>query len=125
MNSAAKKRLTYTVVGIWPFPTDMLRHDEAVAASAADRAMIKHLSGEHAPDRAAFKKVEIKLVMDGDWFKGRRPNTKRWESFGWTVVDDPWAEFDAARRKEEALRQQALRKLTPEEREVLGWKSAA
>jgi hypothetical protein len=103
----------------------MLRHDESMAASPRDLAMIERLSGEHAPDRAAFKRVEINLVMDGDWFKGRRPNTKRWESFGWSVVDDPWAEIDAEHRKQEALRQQGLAKLTPEERAALGLKLAA
>lgn len=123
--NAERKKLTYTVAGCWPFPTDMLRHDEAVAASAADRAMIKRLSGEHAPDRAAFENVKIKLVMDGDWFKGRHPNSRRWESFGWIVVDDPWAEIEAECRKQEALRQQALGKLTKEERAALGIRLAA
>lgn len=121
-----RKRLTYTVAGCWPFPVDMLRHDGSFPASAKDRALIKRLSGLHAPDRAAFDTVHINLVMpDGDWFKGRRPNTARWESFTWTVVDDPWKEWEAEARAKENLRQQALRKLTKEERDALGWKSAA
>lgn len=107
---------TYTVCGIWPFPLDMLRHDDAHPLSAEDGAMIERLSGDYAPDRAAFKPVQITLV-------GRRPNTARWESFGWSVPSDREHAMVKRWREEEARRQEllqsALAKLTPEEREVV------
>jgi hypothetical protein len=112
--------LEYTVRGVWPFPLDMLRHDDSAPASEDDRLVIQRLSGDYAPDAGAFKPVDIKLAMVGSWSSFPRPNTKRWKSFGWTVVDDPYAPFEQAERKQSELRRSALAKLTPEEREALG-----
>lgn len=111
------KEFRYTVKGHWPFPLDMLRHDQSAAASTDDQAMIDRLSADHAPDRAAFKDVEINLV--GSW----KPNTARWESFGWAVpTDTDHAFYKAAakrEREERGLFEGALTKLTSEEREVV------
>lgn len=109
---------TYEVKGYWPFPLDMLRHDGSRAATPKDQAMIDRLSGDHAPDRAAFKDVSITLTGPN------KPNTARWESFGWQVPGDEDYRLVKEMRKRDseraALRQQALAKLTPEEREALG-----
>lgn len=117
---------TYTVVGSWPFPLDMLRHDQSAAASRDDQVMIDRYAAEHAPDDGVFQNASITLC---GWNK---PNTARWESFGWAVPDDlDYAMTKAFReedRKARALRDQALSKLTIEERKALDWfrtKSAA
>ncbi|HTK34526.1 MAG TPA: hypothetical protein VL358_04460 [Caulobacteraceae bacterium] len=107
----------YTVRGCWPFPLDMLRHDGSRAASAADQAMIDRLSAEHAPDRAAFEKVDINLSGPN------KPNTARWESFGWSVPGDlehQWIKREREKgRRASALLQSALGKLSPEEAEAV------
>lgn len=109
---------TYVVRGHWPFPTDMLRHDVSRAASPEDQGLIDELSQEFAPDLAAFKDVSITLVGFN------KPNTARWESFGWAVPGDEDHRLMQQLRKRDseraALRRQAMEKLTPEEREALG-----
>jgi hypothetical protein len=74
------KEYRYTVRGHWPFPTDMLRHDQASGQTRQDVEQIAALATEHAEDRDAFTDVEIALVADS------RPNVERWNSFGWFVV---------------------------------------
>ncbi len=107
----------YVVRGHWPFPLDMLRHDGSAAASLKDQGMIDRLAGESAPDRAAFKNVEISLAGPN------KPNTARWESFGWAVPNDRehaiLKEHREAARKEEALVSGALTKLTNAERNAI------
>lgn len=110
--------IAYTVEGSWPFPLDMLRHDDARAASEADQALIDRYSQEFAPDREVFQPVKINLVGP------QRPNTARWESFTWSVPTDTeyafWKAERARRRADEKVRKEALAKLTPDERRVLG-----
>lgn len=111
------KQFSYTVYGHWPFPLDMLRHDGSRAASQADQDLIDRLSTEHATDHDVFTPCEINLIAL--W----KPNTARWESFGWSVPGD--AEYAAVKRwkEEDRQRQQlidsAMAKLTPEEREAI------
>lgn len=108
---------SYVVRGFWPFPLDMLRHDSSAAATAEDQCMIDRLSGDHAPDRAAFYPVDIKLT--GPF----RPNTARWESFGWAVPGDlehQWIQDDRQRRRQDReILDRALSKLTPDELRVV------
>lgn len=80
----------YTVVGRWPFPTDMLRRDDAVPASPEDAALIAKLSGEHPPEGhsvGAFHRIE--LVLGAGM---RSPCVERWASFGWRAsqMDERW-----------------------------------
>ena len=114
---------TYTVVGHWPFPLDMLRHDGSRAASEADQALIDRLSGDHAPDKAAFLDVSITLTGPN------KPNTARWESFTWSIPADlEWADTKrrmAEERQRDALRKSGAAKLTQAERDALGIKDAA
>lgn len=111
------KMVHYTVRGFWPFPLDMLHHDQSRPASAADQGLIDRLSGDHAPDLAAFRPVDINLVGLN------RPNTARWESFSWAVPTDHEHTFFRELKRREAERQRvlegALAKLTPEEREAV------
>lgn len=111
------KQFAYTVHGYWPFPIDMLRHDGSRAATTEDQALIDRLSGEFAPDRAAFVAVDINLIGPN------KPNTARWESFDWTIPADAEYAMLKRRREEErkrrALLNSAMSKLSPEEREVV------
>lgn len=121
---------TYTVEGTWPFPLDMLRRDQARAATPADQVLIDRMSGETSD--AGFgtgAKVAITLIMESGEPTVMRPNGRflphatRWESFGWTVVGDPDIDFErsmkAQERDEEALRRSGLAKLTDAERRAL------
>jgi hypothetical protein len=111
------KEITYTVRGFWPFPVDMLRHDGSRAASPEDQATIDRLSGEHAPDRAAFQNVDIILVGP------RKPNTARWESFSWAVPSDRehamYKRWESEAKEEARLLEGALAKLTVAERSLV------
>lgn len=113
----APKQIHYTVKGHWPFPADMLRHDQSRAATAEDQSMIDRLSGDHAPDRSVFVDVEINLVGPN------KPNTARWESFGWAVPSDTEHAFyrDMKRRQAEEQRMfdAAMAKLSDDERQVM------
>lgn len=114
----------YTVKGSWPFPVDMLRRDMSRAATSTDQAVIERLSKPYAEDRDAIRNaVTINLVIPnaGRW----RPNTARWQSFGWDVPDDIVARITSQERarltRMEGLRKSAFAKLTTEEREALEW----
>lgn len=111
------KEHRYTVKGHWPFPTDMLRHDGSRPASPEDQGAIDRLSTEHATDKAAFDDAEINLV--GPY----KPNTARWESFGWAVPSDTDHAFFKRIREEDERRADlakvALTKLTHEEADAL------
>lgn len=113
------KQFTYTVRGSWPFPVDMLRHDIARAATDADQAIIDRLSADHAEGREDFRPVDIHLVAES------KPNTARWESFGWSVpTDAEHAFFKAAREKAARwpmLLASAHAKLTEDERDAVAW----
>lgn len=117
----------YTVIGKWPFPYDMVRYDGSRPATEADEELIALYSGDHAPDRSVFKGVAIDLVGP------RRPNVARWESFGWSVPSENPRQvvFDESRRPparpktDNEIREAALKKLSPEERRVLGLQASA
>jgi hypothetical protein len=130
---------SYAVEGYWPFPLDMLRRDDARAATPDDEALIARLTGETSDGGfGTAEKVRISLVMEAGEASRFRPNGhllpqwRRWESFGWTVIDD--AEVGEERlddvrhqhlveeaKEQDALRQSALAKLTPQERRALGF----
>ena len=59
---------TYTVVGQWEFPLDMLRYDAAWPNTEKDAAMI--LGKERRPVRLCSHQA---------------PTPERWASFGWKV----------------------------------------
>lgn len=94
---------SYTVKGRWPFPTDMLRNDQAEPESEADRELVRRMSGDVSDDEFGTEvAVSIRLVMEaGEPTRSRPggrflPNAARWESFGWTVSGVP--EIDVERR---------------------------
>lgn len=83
---------TYAVTGRWPFPIDMLRYDDAQAASEADALLIQRLSGEFAPDRDAIRTpTTITLTTERSRFWLGYQSAKRWESFGWKSGEAPEA----------------------------------
>ncbi|AFU86775.1 hypothetical protein D869_gp139 [Caulobacter phage CcrRogue] len=80
----AQEYQTYTVKGSWPFPTDMLRYDDAKPATVFASETINRLSGDYAPSRESIRdEVEIRLIR----IKRGLPAIDRWESFGWKVVN--------------------------------------
>ncbi|RUW56832.1 hypothetical protein [Mesorhizobium sp. M8A.F.Ca.ET.021.01.1.1] len=72
---------TYQVRGGWPFPADMLRYDDAVPATAADKDMIARLSQENAESAEDIRNGHV-VTLKGP----RRPTERRWESFLWEVM---------------------------------------
>lgn len=63
-----KKVFSYTVAGMGKFPFDMLRYDQAWPASESE-------------SYALAERTKRSIKIQGM----RRPTTKRWQSFGWTV----------------------------------------
>lgn len=75
----------YTVKGRWPFPLDMLRHDGSRPVDADAHALIVLMSGDVSPE---WGLEEREITLTGP----HKPNTARWESFGWTIpADREWA----------------------------------
>ena len=70
----------FSVKGVFPFPTDMLRYDQCfprTSDSAVD--MVTTF------DRRNSEAITIELIHYGirDW----KPTVGRWRSFGWEVID--------------------------------------
>lgn len=92
----------YSVTGRWPFPLDMLRRDQAIAADAANAKLIERISSEASDPELGMGPVTVALKMvAGDvtrsFPEGRYyPAWERWESFGWKV-DAGVAEVDLIR----------------------------
>lgn len=81
------KSQTYTVEGRWPFPLDMLRHDDAKPATAADETLIQQLAADHCEspiDIMQRYQVNLVRVPLNRW---NFPNGARWKSFSWNVVE--------------------------------------
>lgn len=72
---------TYTVKGTWPFPTDMLRYDDAQPITDADKANIEKLSTENA-ESVEDLRLPVEIQLTGP----RWPTLERWRSFGWKVL---------------------------------------
>lgn len=71
----------YAVRGRGEFPRDMLRRDESVFATADDSNLAYNGGqAETLPERT----VNLRMPDRGQYDS---PNSKRWESFGWKVVD--------------------------------------
>ena len=114
--SPDKKNFIYTVEGHWPFPVDMLRHDDSEAFSEGSQFLIDLYSDDHL-NCSNREKVYITLIIKdcGNF----RPNTARWESFGWKVPDDTdyymWKNYKENEKIRKALKKSALSKLTEDE----------
>lgn len=100
----------YTVCGHYPFPSDMLRYDEAKPLSSKDQAIIDYLAS--ASDENSGLQ-EVHLICEG------KPDVARWNSFGWSVTSvkkvvkalpAPLREF----LKQELLRRVALERAASE-----------
>lgn len=72
---------TYQVKGGFPFPLDMLRYDEAVPATSADRLLVERLTQDAASSVDDVRNRHIVTLRSN-----RRPTAARWKSFLWTVV---------------------------------------
>lgn len=77
----------YTVRGRWPFPTDMLRYDEARAATPEDQALIDRLSTENASSVDDIRiACQINLVSNRSNYFLAYMSGERWNSFGWSSM---------------------------------------
>lgn len=125
MKPDLRKPHQFRVVGSWPFPTDMLRRDNARPATAADEAKIARLSGNVAPAAEADRiDVAIDLIIP-QGLGYARPDCERWESFSWAVIGDEFHDTAKALKAEDArlqaLYDAALAKLSPEDIEGIRW----
>jgi len=84
MRNRQTREVAYRVRGFWPFPVDMLRYDEARAATPADQELIDKLSVE-TPDKLTLTRTahEINLICPRTVLN---PSEARWRSFCWRVV---------------------------------------
>lgn len=78
--------LTYTVTGRWPFPIDMLRYDEASAATPEDAELIAKASAEFCENLDDIRRqYTIRLTTGrGAYFLGYQ-SAERWKSFKWRM----------------------------------------
>ncbi len=70
--------MKFTVEGRGRFPYDMLRYDRCFPASSADSSMI---------DPGWGKELIREVTLRTDQGKHFQPAAKRWESFGWRLID--------------------------------------
>lgn len=75
------KTFRFTVRGTYPFPTDMLRYDQAYPRSEQDSYKIRDSISRELEGPIDIE-LAVKIVDRRFW----EPTNARWESFGWTVV---------------------------------------
>ena len=68
-------RFSFTVEGFGAFPTDMLRYDNAFPHSESDSSDV---------DAHNHRTVQLVAIHDS---RAWRPTYRRWESFGWKVIE--------------------------------------
>lgn len=72
----------FTVEGLDPFPTDMLRYDGCYPESESNLPHIGHnYHGQDSPEPYQVRLVHV------DEYKHWQPTDGRWRSFGWRVVE--------------------------------------
>lgn len=77
----------YKVQGKWPFPQDMLRYDGA-APIHEDLGLLQRLSAEFAESRDFMAQVHtVTLTSARSKFSIAFGSSRRWESFGWRVIE--------------------------------------
>lgn len=78
----------YVVEGAGKFPRDMLLRDQSVPVADADAAVVR-ASGAYSDllpfDRDRHRRNRVRLRCSGAF----SPDTARWESLGWRVVEVP------------------------------------
>ena len=75
-----QKEYTITVSGVGPFPLDMLRYDGCFPDTSVDVEKIRGSFNILGPNKWSIRVVKISQQK---W----EPTTKRWESFGWKVIN--------------------------------------
>lgn len=80
-----RREVTYfTVEGAGDFPFDMLRFDECWPASGEDTGKMAAGRWSDAPELMRRRQVRMGAARKG----APAPTVKRWESFGWRVVEE-------------------------------------
>lgn len=104
------------------FPMDMLRHDDAQAASPEDQALIDAINNYMGNKDALPKIVLVRLTTSSRF----APNVKRWESFSCRVIEcsdptislsksPPQMKFNDAMKGVEADYAEAIASLSPKQ----------
>ncbi len=82
----SKRYSAFIVEGRGDFPHDMPRYDGCVPADAQDRVSVA-ITAENDPAAwRAKRRVRLFTLEDSPSAK-RGPTVKRWESFGWKVIE--------------------------------------
>ena len=77
----------FTVSGSWPFPGEMLAHDNAVPATKADADAIASLMCElDADDPRVLEPQFIALLLKNA--PERSPDFDAWQAAGWKVTQE-------------------------------------
>jgi hypothetical protein len=76
-------RFEYDVVGVLPFPVDMLRYDRCTPCTEQDSHKIETTIRHDSADLE--KPVTVRVCAQGKQ-KHWLPTTGRWSSFGWQVA---------------------------------------
>jgi hypothetical protein len=71
---------TYTVRGLYSFPIDMLRYDRSFPTDESETGNIA-TTIPFMSNEVAKEPIEIRLTGIA------YPNMRRWDSFGWKVVE--------------------------------------
>lgn len=78
-------RTTFEVVGLLPFPLDMLRHDMVYSSRVEDAEEIRrNVEREGKPRRIGGEPYRIRLTGIHH-VRNVYPTIGRWASFGWSV----------------------------------------
>jgi hypothetical protein len=114
-----------TIVGTWPFPSDMLRYADAVPASTDDEKLVDLLSlpfcDEDNVDQVFNVQLRLSTVLNDTV-------VRRFESFGWRVSQgEGLSEIHAAAAERSRLSKleshlaAVFGKLTSDEYDALQW----
>lgn len=79
-----ERTFEFQVKGRWPFPLDMLRYDQAEAATSKDQELIDKLSS--SPDDINLREVFTITLKAPYKLQHCIPTDARWRSFLWRVV---------------------------------------
>lgn len=81
---AAMKLKSFTVVGTYLFPIDMLRYDASWPATEGDALNISRTFDSFSLRSKEKEVYKIRLVTNNPF----SPTIGRWNSFGWSVQEE-------------------------------------
>ena len=70
--------IEFQVVGRWPFPNDMLRHDQCWPSTEMDADTMQAVDAHHSISSTGRVVITLRGLKE--------PNVERWKSYLWNVV---------------------------------------